>query len=148
MPKAAARNRAVFDSSALLPAICDWHEFHSRASAYLEGLFNIKSSIFVPEYVCVETYSVLTRLPPPYRMSAASAADLLDLNNNWFETIRLPDNRMLALLKSYAATGVAGGRIYDALHLEAARHARANEFVTFNAKHFEGLGGEIRIVTP
>ena len=143
-----ARNRAAFDSSALLPAICDWHEFHLRAAAYLGSLFNSKSIILVPEYVCVETYSVLTRLPPPYRMPPSGAAELLRLNSGWFETIRLPAGRMLESVGAYAETGVAGGRIYDALHWETARFAGASEFVTFNPKHFMGLAGDLRIVTP
>lgn len=65
-----------------------------------------------------ETFSVLTRLPPPTRQTAASARRLLLAN--------FPSTRFLSaegartLLAGLAEHGVAGGSVYDALVAAAA----------------------------
>jgi predicted nucleic acid-binding protein len=64
-------------------------------------------------HAAFETYSVLTRLPPPARRTPATVARLLDAN--------FPHSRFLsgdaaaALLSELHALGIAGGAVYDAL---------------------------------
>lgn len=66
--------------------------------------------------------SVLTRLPPPQRLNPATALRLQVRN--------FPDSRFLSatrigdLLHEFAATGLAGGAVYDGLVGAAAREHR------------------------
>lgn len=75
-------------------------------------------------HVLLESYSVLTRLPPPHR----AAADLVEafLAERFAEAmLTLPDQTSRILLKEAATAGIIGGAIYDALIGATARHARA-----------------------
>ena len=58
------------DTSVPVAAFALWHEHHGVARRALNGAQLIAHSI-------LETYSVLTRLPPPHRVPARVAADFL-----------------------------------------------------------------------
>jgi len=64
-------------------------------------------------YAAFETFSVLTRLPPPARRSPKIVAQLIAAN--------FPESRFLsaaaakALLDDVVRAGIAGGSVYDAL---------------------------------
>ena len=68
----------------------------------------------------IETYSVLTRLPPPQRLTSASALRLIQ--TNFPHTKRLPLARAAGLLDELDELAIAGGSAYDALVGLAARH--------------------------
>jgi predicted nucleic acid-binding protein len=95
-------------------------------------------------------YSVATRLPPEYRLTAADAASLIQ--EEIFERLGvfgLPDDLQRSFLRSLAQQGITGGRIYDAHIAEVARHAGATVIVTDNRKHFlAALRYGIRVDTP
>ncbi len=58
----------------------------------------------------------------------------------------LPDH--VAVLDALAALGIGGGRTYDALIAAAASHAKADELLTFNVRHFEKVSGGMAVVEP
>jgi predicted nucleic acid-binding protein len=64
-------------------------------------------------HAAFETFSVLTRLPPPIRLSTAATQRLLTTNFPY--TRFLSARRAAALLGRLAEIGVAGGAVYDAL---------------------------------
>jgi hypothetical protein len=70
-------------------------------------------------HAAVELLSVLTRLPPPQRLSPVAALRLQETN--------FPESRFLSatdtknLLREFAEVGLAGGALYDALVGAAAR---------------------------
>jgi len=64
-------------------------------------------------HAAFETYSVLTRLPPPARRTPAAVTRLLTAN--FAETRHLSPRSAAALLERLAAEGIAGGSVYDAL---------------------------------
>ena len=70
-------------------------------------------------HAAVELLSVLTRLPPPQRLSPAAAVRL--------EVTNFPASRFLSagetgdLLREFAAVGLTGGAVYDGLVAAAAR---------------------------
>lgn len=69
-----------------------------------------------------ETFSVLTRLPPPQRRAPADVHLLLRTN---FPVRAFPgDSAHLAFLEELTTLPIAGGAIYDALVGLAAREAR------------------------
>ena len=96
------------DSSAIIAASAPWHDRHDAA---LAALADVTDLIAQAE---LEAYSVLTRLPPPFRLSAAVASRYLAEE---FPGARLfpaePARR--ALVPRLAQLGVTGGRVHDAL---------------------------------
>ena len=107
------------DTSVAVAAALRWHESHAAARSVLAGA---KTPLLAQ--VGVETYSVLTRLPPPQRVPASVAWDYL------CETFELPPlvltpQGYLRLLDLAAAERIAGGALYDALVATTAREAAA-----------------------
>jgi len=104
------------DSSVSVPALVGDHEDHDLAEAALA-----RADVTIAHTVA-ETYSVLTRLPPPRRLDGTAAAALIDsrLAARWITLD--PDAYARALLR-LAAHGVTGGAAYDGLiALTAAEH--------------------------
>ena len=64
-------------------------------------------------HAAFETFSVLTRLPPPARRTPTVVAGLLE--SNFPLTRFLGPDRARDLLRELAAQGVGGGSVYDAL---------------------------------
>jgi predicted nucleic acid-binding protein len=70
-------------------------------------------------HAAVELLSVLTRLPPPHRLSPAAALRLEETN--------FPESRFLSathtkhLVREFVEAGLAGGALYDGLVGAAAR---------------------------
>lgn len=97
-----------------------------------------------------EAYSVLTRIPAPYRLSPGDALALLDGNfTAHARVVALSANGYRQLLRRAVDQGIAGGRIYDAVIAACALLAQASAFLTFNPDHFTGLAAEgLEVLTP
>jgi predicted nucleic acid-binding protein len=81
--------------------------------------------VLVAAPALVETYSVLTRLPP-HRLSTADALTLLEANfMSPGKIVALEAKSHRALLRKAPRQGIAGGRTYDAIIAECARRAKA-----------------------
>lgn len=107
------------DTSVSVAAALPWHEAHAAALAALPGT---KTTLLAQ--VGLETYSVLTRLPPPQRVPASLARDYLS------EMFTLPPLTLSAdgvrrLLDLAAAEDITGGAVYDALVGATAQEAGA-----------------------
>ena len=74
-------------------------------------------------HAAFETFSVLTRLPPPARRSPATVARLLAAS--FPHTRFLGSRAATSLLGDLASSGVAGGAVYDALVGACANEHRA-----------------------
>jgi predicted nucleic acid-binding protein len=108
----------VLDTSVAVAAALPWHEAHAAARAASP------ESTRLIAHVAIETYSVLTRLPPPQRVSAAVARDYLAQTFE-FPPVSLPADEYRRLLELAAADGITGGAVYDALVAATARHGGA-----------------------
>ncbi len=109
------------DTSVVVAGFASWHEGHATSAAVLARKPR------VPAHVLVETFSVLTRLPPPHR----AAADLvLTFLAERFPAapLTLPARAHLQLIEHAVAFGITGGAIYDALISAVAVHAQARLF--------------------
>jgi predicted nucleic acid-binding protein len=69
-------------------------------------------------HAAFETYSVLTRLAPPDRLTPQAAQRLIEVN--FPQTRYLSSAGSAALVARLAANGVSGGAVYDALVAAAA----------------------------
>jgi len=66
------------DTSCLIAAVCAWHEHHEAAANEIENRLAARVKMIVAASALIEAYSVLTRLPPPHRLSPNTALTLLD----------------------------------------------------------------------
>ena len=106
------------DTSVIVAAFASWHEGHRTAAAALARRPR------VPAHALIETFSVLTRLPPPHRAPANLVSTFL-VERFTEPPLALPSRAHLELIERAAATGITGGSIYDALIAATVRHARA-----------------------
>ena len=97
----------------------------------------------------VEAYAVLTRLPPPHRLSPQTAMTLLE--NNFLKpaiVIALNAKSYKTLLLRAPKNSVAGGRTYDAVIGACAEQGNAATVLTFNGRDFTDLGNNFEVVIP
>lgn len=96
------------DTSLVVAAFASWHEQHAPALKLLDrGLRLI-------EHCALETYSVLTRLPPPHRVPAGIVREFLAARfPEPFLRLSAPAYR--AFVMALPEQGVSGGAAYDAL---------------------------------
>lgn len=108
MPPTAADRRVLLDTSAALALSVAGHEAHASTTSALAG-----SELGLAGHAAFETFSVLTRLPPPHRLDAATAGRLLEAN--FPHTRFLAPQRAADLLGRLAELGIAGSSVYDGL---------------------------------
>ena len=138
------------DTSVIIAAVCAWHEHHAAAAGEIEERLATGQKMAVAAHALVEAYAVLTRLPPPHRLAPADAHAVLAAS---FITgrriISLDAAGTTALLKTLTRAGIAGGQTYDAVIAACARRGKVSPLLTFNAAHFEPLGGDgLEIAVP
>ena len=106
------------DSSVAVAAFASWHPAHETA------LEIVNAGVVLPAHVALETYSVVTRLPPPHRARPDAAQRYLrdSFDAQW---LTLPGAEVAALVQELAARGISGGSTYDGLIAATARAAGA-----------------------
>jgi toxin FitB len=102
------------DTSVAVPLVQAAHAAHARVRKIVAN-----RSVGLPAHSAVETYSVLTRLPGDARLSPSDAARLIEAR---FDRIApLSPTLQRRLVRDFAAAGLAGGAVYDALIATIAR---------------------------
>ncbi|MBI2767108.1 MAG: PIN domain-containing protein [Chloroflexi bacterium] len=137
------------DSNVMIKALADWQADHELARAEIEGRLRAGEAMVLAGHAVLEAFSVLTRIPAPYRIPPAVA--LRALRGNYLDRgalVSLNAEAYPTLLADLGAQGVAGGRTYDALIARCAESAAVDVLVTFNARHFEGLLRTVAIHRP
>lgn len=104
----------LLDTSAAVAFVVADHAAHGPTWEALAD-----RSLGLAGHAWFETFSVLTRLPGASRRDAATVVLLLD--DNFPQTRFLDEETTVALTRSLAPAGVAGGSVYDALVASAAR---------------------------
>lgn len=99
---------ALVDTRVAVPLVVADHEYHRAA---VEAVGNRRLGL--AGHAAFETFSILTRLPPPARRSPDAVARLLA--HNFPATRFLSDHSAAELLASLGTLGMAGGAVYDAL---------------------------------
>lgn len=105
------------DTSTVVAAFATWHALHDTARRELDRGMDLI------EHCALETYSVLTRLPPPHRVHGDVVRDFLAAR---FQRpfLRLTPQAYRGFLLDLADKGITGGSSYDAL---VAATAAAND---------------------
>jgi predicted nucleic acid-binding protein len=121
----------------MVATVCTWHEHHERAITEVERRLAARESLVIATSTLIEAYAVLTRLPPPHRLSPQDAIALIETSFLTQGTLAGLDNKTIRpLLQEAADHDIAGGRTYDWAIAACARTARVKTLLTFNARDF------------
>lgn len=140
----------ALDTSIIVPAVLAWHEHHDAALPVVVEALSGSAPAIVPLPALVEAFSVLTRLPPPWRLRPRDAHRLLsDSFREKARIVGLSGEEAWALLDEALASEVAGGATYDAHIAACATKAGATHLATFNRRHFERFDlGDVELLVP
>ena len=108
MPTRGSGREVLVDTSVAVALLVMDHELHRTAMATLKG-----RRVGLAGHAAFETFSVLTRLPPPNRRSPSSVAHAL--SQNFPATVHVSAEGATRLLQQLEDGRIAGGAIYDAL---------------------------------
>jgi predicted nucleic acid-binding protein len=125
----------------VVAAFASWHENHAAARDALDG------GLRLIEHCALETYSVLTRLPPPHRVEGSLVRDFLAARFP-DPLLRLSPRSCREFLMQLPEHGIAGGAAYDAL-VAATAAANGAELVTCDRRAlriYESYGVRIRLL--
>jgi predicted nucleic acid-binding protein len=98
----------VVDTSVVVAAFAAWHEQHEVADD------TVATGVQLVAHCAIETFSVLTRLPPPHRAPGRLVRDFLAARFvDPFVALDAIGYR--ALIPRLVELGISGGAVYDAL---------------------------------
>jgi predicted nucleic acid-binding protein len=123
-------------------AFASWHEAHASATRALGPTTGIVA------HAAIETYSVLTRLPPPHRASEEIVAAFLRRRfaRRW---IGLSVEEQREAIASFPTLGIKGGATYDALIGTAAARVGAT-LVSFDERAlsaYAAVGADVDLLS-
>ncbi len=137
------------DTSCMIAALCGWHERNAAAVAEINRRLDRGERLATCAPALVETYSVLTRLPAPHRMSSQDAWQAIEANFvRGRSVVALDTTAYVAVLRQLASEGIGGGRTYDALIAACAAITKANTLLTFNRRHFDPPPQGVAVIEP
>ena len=103
--------RIALDSSYLIPLLSDWHQHHLKTLRSYQLWRDRDAQVILPVHAILECYSVLTRVPAPYRLPPDLARQTIQEN----------------FARTALVVGVKAGGVWDRIEnlsrgdLEAAR---------------------------
>lgn len=103
------------DSSVVIAAFASWSEHHEAAVSALGDVRDLVA------HVELEAYSVLTRLPDPFRVDPDIVARYLREDFSG-KRMSLPDSERRSLVQRLADLSISGGAVYDAIVAVTAKH--------------------------
>jgi predicted nucleic acid-binding protein len=108
MPISVEASTVLVDTSAAVALTVADHDHYEETFQALRGRV-----LGLAGHAAFETFSVLTRLPPPARRTSATVARLLA--KTFPESRFLGSRAAASLLPALGPLGIAGGSVYDAL---------------------------------
>jgi predicted nucleic acid-binding protein len=127
----------------MIPVLLPEHFHHVRAVAALNRHLAAGDQMPIVAHTLLETYSSITRMPHPTRVSPQDA--LLGITRSFLSlgtVVSLRQDDHERLLHELAAAGMIGGQVYDAAIVACARLAGAEVIITFNERHFRRFKGD------
>jgi predicted nucleic acid-binding protein len=131
------------DTSVVVACFASWHEHHAIARKAMAGRPRLVA------HAAVESYSVLTRLPPPHR-ALPSIVHTFITERFTEPFLTLSETGYQELLATVAAGQVLGGSTFDALiAFTAAEHqATLISLDQRAAPSYEAIGVSVELLTP
>lgn len=132
--------RAYFDTNVLVASLKAEHPHHAASFAATSRVHRGEVEGCIAAQSLAELYSVLTRAPfdlPVYPDEA-----LLLINETivpFFRLIEVTAQSHIAAIAMCAGGGWKGGRVHDAVHVQAAMQAECDVIYTFDLAHLRAL---------
>ncbi|HEY2821464.1 MAG TPA: PIN domain-containing protein [Candidatus Acidoferrum sp.] len=143
--------KVYFDTPLLVAAYIAHHPHHAPSLRALDQIMAGAVKGVISAHGLAETFSVLTRAPyvpmiRPHDAWLYLASDVLPV----FDLVTLTATEYREVVERCSQNGSPGGRVYDALHVQAARKSGCERIYTFNLKHFHQVAPDLRdsIVSP
>jgi predicted nucleic acid-binding protein len=143
--------KVYFDTNVLVAAFQPDHIHHGPSFAAYRRVQVGAIAGYLSCHGLTELYSVLTRAPwkipvSPKEILAVIEQSVLPM----FEIVEVNRQSYLAALRVCGNAGWKGGRVHDAVHIQAAAQAGCDAIYTFDVAHFESLaaGWRGRIQSP
>lgn len=143
--------KALIDTSVLIAGMLDRHANYSRALPILSQAQSGQLSAVISAHSVAEAYSVMTRLPPPLRISPNRARFAIEANVFSCMTIHaLSAADYRDLIEHLAQNNLAGGVIFDAVIAWVAMQTQVDQIITFNTKDFRRVVPALtaKVVSP
>jgi predicted nucleic acid-binding protein len=142
--------KLAFDTSVLVAALIEPHQFHARALRWIEGVSAGRARAECSWHAVAETWSVLTRVPLQPAISPALAEMAIERLLTSVEAVELDAETYRAAMRRCSERGLRSGAFFDALHLLSAERRGVDALVTFNRSDFERLTVDAspRLVVP
>lgn len=138
--------KILFDSSVLIAAFVESHPKHNLALSFLLKAKNKEFELLVSSHTILEIYSVLTSAPFIPKITPQIAKQLIENNIKAIaKIIYLTGNDYFRLIEKMSNSNFSGGIVYDALIIECALNAKADEIITLNTKDFLKLTTDISL---
>lgn len=139
---------ALLDSNVIVAALADMHHHHDVSFRLLTVETRGRFAIAAHSYA--EAYSTLTRRsgPSPFRAPPDDTWRALESVARVTALVGLTPGQTLDAIRTYAAAGGVGPRLYDLLIGQAAVHHGIPRIVTWNVAHMRGLFPTLQVVDP
>jgi predicted nucleic acid-binding protein len=132
--------KVYFDTNVLVAALQPDHIHHVPSFAALTQVQKHALDGHLAAHGLVELYSVLTRAPFANRPSPDEVQALIEQTIvPFFHIIEVTTKSHLAAISLCAKAGWKGGRIHDAVHIQAAAQAKCDLIYTYNLTEFHAL---------
>jgi predicted nucleic acid-binding protein len=132
----------LFDTSSLIAAMLEDHEFHEAAQKmFLEARDTGIGCVCA--HSIAELYSVLSGMPRKPKISPQVAKHMIEVNLERFQRVPLEISDYEAVIDRIVTLQLSGGVVFDALIAHCALKIGADAIVTLNAKHFRRLGADV-----
>jgi hypothetical protein len=131
------------DSSVVVAAFATWHEHHALARLVMSSRPRLVA------HAAVESYSVLTRLPPPHRANPSIVHAFI--TQRFTEPyLALSEAGYQELLTTLASRQILGGPAYDALiaFTAAEHHATLLSLDLRATATYEAVGAMVEHLAP
>ncbi len=135
--------KVYFDTNVLVAALKAEHFHHARSFAAIQRVRRGELTGCIAAQSLAELYSVLTRTPFTVPVYPDEAMDMIEQSIlPCFEIVDVNAQSYVAAIAACAGAGWKGGRVHDAVHIQAATQAKCDLIYTFDVAHFEALAPE------
>jgi len=130
-----------FDTNLVVAAAMPSHVHHEACHTRLALIR--ESGGYCAANSMAEAFSVLTRMPLPYRFPVAEAMRVVEYTLEYCTLVTLTEDETISALRSLAAHDLGGGLTFDALIIACARKIGAKAIYTTNFKHFRRIAPDL-----
>jgi predicted nucleic acid-binding protein len=125
------------DSNCLVALLHSGHPLNAQTSdAYLK-IRGVAEGLVLSSHSRLETLSVLTRMPPPARVSLEHALESLDRSFGFARLEQPLEEDYAHAIEACFRVNLAGGVLYDALIAHSVHRHGATKLLTWNTKHMK-----------